>query len=476
MTSRTWHGVPLLVLGMAVAPVAWAQEPYDEPAQPPAAPPAAGPTPEEPPAAAPAPPTPAPPPVTAAPAPPPPPAPAPPGFAPAGPATMVVSPPPPPPAPGPDAAGPAPAEPKKAIPARVPWRGTALDWGHTVTTTALGVGMDALSDSQEYYIMSWGLTLNYYLVDQESWSLQARAFPGFSVELTNSDTTTTEREPQFGDLPVALVYGRKIFAPESIPGLSTIGSAQIRVTFPTSPTSYSIGTYLVTSPRLSLTQTIPLFGESSPVLPSVELGGGLRWDHRFGAATTAVNGGLNRTRQTARGESFLSDQLSFSPLTTDTLREGFYFSFPQDILGTELTLGVSFAFTQMFKPTFEGSDCEVQILTGCVKAQSPEDKRTTVHGTGFGASIDYYPIPDVGVSLGYANGTPSPTLQLGPDGQRRNIFYSPDAEFTADILVSIDAIYERITGPPRDSSFVLTASQQKKRRAPQAAPVAPLAL
>jgi hypothetical protein len=69
-------------------------------------------------------------------------------------------------------------------------------------------------------------------------------------------------------------------------------------------------------------------------------------------------------------------------------------------------------------------------------------------------------VPEAGIALAYANAS----TQLGPDGTRRDIFYSPDAMFVADLLISIDAIYERLTGPARQGSFVLAKDKSKQRR------------
>jgi hypothetical protein len=44
--------------------------------------------------------------------------------------------------------------------------------------------------------------------------------------------------------------------------------------------------------------------------------------------------------------------------------------------------------------------------------------------------------------VGYAN----LTLQTGPDGQRRNIFYSPDARVYMTLVAHLDEIYKTATG------------------------------
>jgi hypothetical protein len=342
------------------------------------------------------------------------------------------------------------------LPPRVPWRGTSINWGHSVTTTALGVGRDNISDSHEMYAMSWSLLLNYYLADQDDYKVNVYIAPGFSVELTNSDWTTTEREPQFDDLPLGVSYGRSLYQSEG-GDFVTAASATGVLIFPTAPTSYDAGTYLTTSPRLSLTQSFPLAGQDAPVFQSFAVGGSFRWDHRFGAATTAVNEDLARPRQNLVAGAISSDQLSFSRFAENTTREAIFVSFPSQIGDMELTLSGSFSFAQSFKPAFAEDDCVV-IATGCVVPDSDADARDSQNSIGFGANITFFPVSEAGLSLGYANNSG----QLGPDGERRNFFYSPNALFLANILISIDAIYERITGPARAGSFVMAKNGKKK--------------
>jgi hypothetical protein len=345
-------------------------------------------------------------------------------------------------------------ETSNTLPPRVPWRGTSFRWSNAVTTQTIGIGSDYQSSSGDNYSMSFAFLVNYYLVDQDAWKLNVYVAPSFGVELTNSDWTTTYREPLFDDLPLAGNVSGTLYKTEDS-AFVTSASGNLTLIFPTSPTSYDIGTYLTTSPRLALSQVFPLAGESAPVFKSFDIGLSGRWDHRFGAASTAVNADLARPRQTSGGSTFLSDQLSFSPLAENTVRESISLSFPQQWGTHELTLSGAFSFAQSFKPDLAGNDCEVQLLTGCVKADRDPDARTSQNSLGFSVALTYFPLPEAGVSLAYAN----MSGQLGPDGTRRNIFWTPDALFSADLMISFDAIYERITGPARDGSLVMAKNK-----------------
>jgi len=59
-----------------------------------------------------------------------------------------------------------------------------------------------------------------------------------------------------------------------------------------------------------------------------------------------------------------------------------------------------------------------------------------------------------GLSFGYAN----LTAQLGPDGRRRGVFYSPDARFYGTLSVSLDHLYSDLSHPDRQSASLAGAS------------------
>ena len=350
------------------------------------------------------------------------------------------------------------------VPPRVPWRGTSLRWSNAVTSSAIGVGGDFQSTNHQEYTQTFALTLNYYFVDQDKWTFRLTTTPSFTTELTDSDTNT-KHEPWFDDLPLIGSFGFKLFSDPDVPVSTQMGAAAGFI-FPTSPSSYNVGTYTTTTVRLSLAQEIPLAGNDSPVFKSFTLGLSGRWDHRFGAATTAVGSDFQYPRQTATGDTFLSDQLDFTGFAHDTLREAIAISFSEEFGGQSLELSPAFTFAHSFKSAFEGGDCEVVLATGCVKAATDPDARTSFNRMGFAVSLSYYPVPEAGLELGYAN----LAGQLGPDGARRSIFYSPAAQFTADLVLSFDAIYERIAGPGRAGAFVV----RNKRRAPQYAAASPV--
>jgi hypothetical protein len=361
-------------------------------------------------------------------------------------------------------------EEERLAPPRVPWRGSAVNWSHTATASALGIGDDYQGDDFQTYTQTFGANFNYYLVSEDRWALRTSTAPSFTTELTDSATTTTRNEPQFNDLNWTVVLSSTWYQDKDA-NYAMGGTGNITHLFPTSPQSQANGTIVTLSPRFLHWHSIPLLPKDvSPVFNSVFVGASIRWDHRFGLATTAVNSNLRQPRQDASGNPLDGDQLTGARITQDTLREGFFLFF-QDALGpTTLQYFVSWSFNQQFRPEFGGSpnsDCVVNLDTGCVpEGQTRNDQvlgdtPEVQYGYGFGAGVTFFPMVEWGVSLSYSNQTNS----LGPDGLRQSIFYSPQgAQFSAGLVLSLDAIYERVTGPTRNTPLVLFGKNDTKKK------------
>jgi hypothetical protein len=271
------------------------------------------------------------------------------------------------------------------------------------------------------------------------------------------------------DLPLSVAYRRRLYAHDELPiatGLVLRGTAL----FPTSPASYDSGTYLTTSPGVVLWQAIPVIPKDvAPVLNSVAIGFSGRWNHRFGSATVPVNAALQRPRQNLNGDNITDNTLSANRVGQDNLREGFFLFLSQPIGPTQLVFFTGVGFSQIYQGPLSDFDC-LQTDTGCV---SSEDVEATAASSGFDSAGDwqygydfsiggnFFPMPEVGVSFGYSNSG----NQLGLDGQRQNIAYNPrSAQFSAGLIVSLDAIYEGITGPRRSTPFVLVSKNEKEKK------------
>ena len=359
----------------------------------------------------------------------------------------------------------------KRLPPRVPWRGTAFAWDNSATASALGIGDDFQSTAHQQYVQTFSLGLNYFVIDEEAWSLALATTPSFSVEITESNTTTTEREPWFNDLPVSVAYRRRLHSdPENMLATGLVLNAVALL--PTSPASYNSGTYFTTSPRAVLWQAIPVLGKDAPFLTSIAVGASFRWDHRFSSGTTPEQPGLEQPRNSIAASSNPSDaadQLTFNRVGQNIVRETLWLFIADDIGPTQLQIFGAFVFGQRFLADWEHQCFEITEVSTNAPGQCTDVSGTGQPGGtdepvqydyGFAIGATFFPMPELGISLGYAN----TGGQLGEDGQRRNIFYSPYAQFSAGLALSIDAIYEAITGPRRGSPFFLVAQNDEEKK------------
>jgi hypothetical protein len=96
-------------------------------------------------------------------------------------------------------------------------------------------------------------------------------------------------------------------------------------------------------------------------------------------------------------------------------------------------------------------------MTGCTTAQHLADPLTARVIADFGVSFSYFPNAYWGVSVGYDNAAG----QLGPDGKWRNPFHSPNAQFSASAVISVDALVERLQGNVREEPVIYFGKNKK---------------
>jgi hypothetical protein len=375
-------------------------------------------------------------------------------------------------APAPDAAAqpaPAPAQTTTELDTRrpgaawVPWRGTAFGWSNDVTTTAVGVGRDNIGSEGESYSMGFGLTLNYFVVDEREFRLRVTTSLGVDTELTDGGTVT-QREPQFRDLPLTLAAsGRALTLAASEDGMWAFGFIPNYTTiFGTSPASQGRGVYATLSPRLLTYLNFPVLGADSPHLQSIFSGISVRYDRAITRATTPTNPDLNIPRKDPSNITFLSDQLGGGRLGENSFRVGGFLFLQEQFGPVQLQIFGGPSWNMTFLNEFDTVPC-VAIATGCVEVAADPSAPNYRVNAGFAAGVSVYPSAEWGVDLSYSNNT----LQLGEDGKRRDIFYSPDASFSATLIVSIDGIYEGLVGPRRDRPVVIFGKNAPNPQAPR---------
>ncbi|WP_438029377.1 hypothetical protein [Sorangium sp. So ce233] len=334
------------------------------------------------------------------------------------------------------------------------WRGTTFTWNQGGSTTLLGVGGEYTPAIQVY---GWDFTLrpNYYVLDRPKDKVSVSADIGWVVELTNSDITTDYREPQLKDVALNARYGRELWESGGANRgeYKTDAAMRLRVTLPTSPASWNSGKYFTLGLGPQLVQKVKLLGSKADGLNHVTATLGVTYAHLFAESYTPVNDALRRPRQAPSGEVALDEQLTGWSFAMDRLTTSLELNLP---LYKDLSMATSFGLLSDFKHEF-GEGC-VEILGGCAPYDG-SGGTTYVPQTAFNVSLSYPVYEVVGLTLGYNN----TNRQIGPDGRRRNFFYSPEAQFYLDITANLDVIYSKVTGRGEKPEEPATASAAGRR-------------
>jgi hypothetical protein len=289
--------------------------------------------------------------------------------------------------------------------------------------------------------MDFGLNLRYAFLNEEKQKAYVNAEFGFQVELTNSNITTKEREPLFRDLNLSTAYNRVVYqsADKETKTSPQVGGG---IVLPTSLASRRQGKYIAAGLSAGIIHQQKLAGSKATWFQDVLIFGTFGWSHWFSRATTPVYPDLDVPRQRPNGASFLDDQLSGYTLDHDRLRVGltYFLSVYKDVLSFNNTWRVAVKYKYDFHPG-GGTGCDVSIANDpCVIADRAPNYSTTSVETTFDISLSYNLPQNLGrVDLGYLNEAP----QLGYNGQRRSVFYSPDAQFYLNLVADFDGIYDK---------------------------------
>ncbi len=326
---------------------------------------------------------------------------------------------------------------KQKKPERLPWHGTSLLLDNSVTTQAVGIGKDYLSNDPVYE-MWWSLRPRYYFLENDTHSLNLNLRMDLITEYTNSDSSTVKYEPQFGNIWVNLVYGFTAYKNEDS-GWATKLSIGPRVILPTDKYTYDNGTRLQLGGVVGVNQAIPLGGPKATWFPGMSVSGSMAYAHNFMTYTTGVNTNFTREREDINGRTIESDQLSGSPKVNHQL-----LSFVEAAFDITEKLHFSADYIWIQQWTYKlGQSPAIATDTGPAAPSNlladPVNYRVL---PWFLTSVDYDVIPEFGVSVGYYN----LSNQIGPDGQRRNPLWSPDARVFFDITGNLDEIYDTLSG------------------------------
>ncbi len=328
-------------------------------------------------------------------------------------------------------------------PKRSAFRGSRFDWTHAATTTLLGVGADYQSSAYQVYRQGYTLLLNYFVYDGDTVRLRVATAPGMDVELTNSDWTSTRREPWFRDLPVALGLSVPLMRDDARL-LSTIAGANLVVIAPTSKVSQASGYYLTVSPRLSVTQQVPLRGSGATYFNDMELWLQFRYDHLFSRAATPVDSGLNIPRRTggASAPGTLSDVLNGAQVAPNAVRVEGSAALNETLFGRPLTFTVSADYTAWVL-----AGVASRPATSTTEAVGPDPNARTVRQmVGVGVDLTWQVVNAMSLSVGYGN---TADLDNAPSN---NPLYTPYAAFLAGLVVHVDTVLESVINRDKQRS------------------------
>jgi hypothetical protein len=223
-----------------------------------------------------------------------------------------------------------------------------------------------------------------------------------------------------------------------------------RATLPTDRASRNAGQLFGLGAMGGATQTLPLAGKGATAFKSARLGIAATYLHPFNRATTPVNGNIEQPRQDVAGRSIISDQLRPGMNIANSLSLLF-------TAGVQLLPRLGFSASYVLANSWAYAPKDVPICTvepNCAEPTSLGEPTSFRVNTWALTSLDYDAFDEMTVSIGYYN----LTSQIGPDGQRRNPLYSPDARVFFTLTGNLDVIYERLAAPS-----VPTAATQARR-------------
>ncbi|GMV18215.1 MAG: hypothetical protein HS104_01200 [Polyangiaceae bacterium] len=321
-------------------------------------------------------------------------------------------------------------------PEKLKWRGTTFVWGNSVSTETVGIGQDIQTRNPSYE-MAFNLRPRWYVYDDAEQNISIRADLGVFKEFTNSDSTTRRGEWSFTDFRVQGAYGRDLAKDGDYK--TDLRLRVPTIDFPTSKVSANNGRYFQLGASVGVGQQIPLAGSDQELFPTANGAFTVGYQHWFSRATTPTNADLDRIRMDPDGRAVSTDQLSAGAFAEHTVPLRFE-------AGVQIHERVAWSnglgWSLFWKYKFNDSQEICSVATGCVEPERVNDPKRFGVNTLFTSEISVDVTKEFGVALAYENLSP----QLGPDSQRRNIFYSPEARFFLGASLALDELYKTASG------------------------------
>jgi len=333
---------------------------------------------------------------------------------------------------------------------RVPWHDSTAIWSQRLGSQTVGLGTDYQS-RDPYYDWVFYLRPRYYFWESDRSSLSLRAQLSGIVELTNSNTTTKQREFLLGDTLLSLVPEHAFVKHGAY--LTDLALSLPRVVLPTSK-AYRLGKIAEVGVRALLVQAFPL-REGDDWLPRAYVGFRAGYGYQFANWTVPSSSTLEQVRMTLDSTLLASGQLTGAALAEHigVVHGILHADVFKDIVALESEFGLD-PLVKFDLPNDEPL-CG-NVLTGCVPVAAVANQRYQP-ATYLDVYVDTFAFDHaLKVSFGYEN----ITSQLGLGGERRNFFWSPDAKVYLRLEFQPDYLLKRPNGPrtvgvPRERSASL---------------------
>jgi hypothetical protein len=351
-----------------------------------------------------------------------------------------------------DQAGARPAPGAASFKKPVPWHDSSIIWQQDVGTQTVGLGGDYQS-RDPYYDWVFYLRPRYYFWEDEHSSLSVRAQFSAAYEFTNSDVSTQKNELWFGDTVLSLVPQHSFV--QNGDYLTSLDLSLPRLVLPTSKVSFDSGDIVQVGARAYLFQGFPV-REGEPLLPRARAALRVGYGYQFAKSVVPENPSLSVFTMDPSGRVVSSSQLAGAALAQHTaIFHGLLGAdIWRDIVGIESEFGIDPAWKFKLPPA--QPICGV-ILTGCAPAQDVPNPQTYGVITTFDAYVEFHFLKSaLTPAIGYQN----ITNQLGPNGEHRNFFWSPDAKVYVRLEFQPDLLLEPRAAPrfTRESTYPNVAS------------------
>jgi hypothetical protein len=317
-----------------------------------------------------------------------------------------------------------------------PWAGSILLFDQSATTQTLGIGKDYLSSNPTYELW-FAFKPRYTFYKTETTTISAGAWANLYLELTNSDSTTTEREPQLGPTILSGSIAERVLKRGEYTTTVSVGP---RLTLPTDKESRNAGRYFSLGAGGGVSQSVPLNGKDASSFNSLRFEFTSIYAHPFNNSTTPTNPNINQARQDVDGRLVFDNQLRFGMNVQHSLS----LRFGADAqLTPKLTFGLSYVIANSW--TYRPTPATLTSTATGPAVPQPVDNATNYRVEPWAvASLDYDLLDEMSVGVGYYN----KTNQIGPDGERRGPLWSPEARFFLTLTGNLDPIFQHFKAKP----------------------------